>query len=140
MKVTMDKNTGILQGIDMHQKASEEMDTTMKYRTDALGYVVKANRAFLETFGYNESDVYGYNWENHIDKRDLQNIQIRWERARQTKSEFISIHGIIDMDDVIHRCSVRGVPLLTDSGELRGYYVTVLEKTVPTKKDTEEFL
>lgn len=124
VKATCDNTSTTVQDINMTLKASDEIDNMMKFRYDSVGYLISANRAFLDYFGFKETDVRGFNYESTIEKRDLQDVQVTLQRAITTKADFNCTYGIIDSEGVAHKSIVRGIPLL-NKGELHGFYGTV---------------
>lgn len=124
LKVTCDTMAVMLRDVNLSLKVSDEIDNMMKFRTDASGYLLSPNRAYLDYFGFKETDVRGFNWENCIHRKYLQEVQVKWKRATQTKSDFIDTYIIIDSEGKEHRCLVRAIAMMSND-ELHGYYGTI---------------
>lgn len=124
LKVTCEDTAALVRDLSLNQRVAEEIDNMMLFRMDATGYLLSANRAYLDYFGFKETDVRGLNWENTIHRNYLQEVQVKWARAVQTHSEFLDTHIIKDGEGVGKRCTVRAIPITTNE-KLHGFYGTV---------------
>ncbi len=110
--------------LDIRSKISEECDPTLIFKLDDIGGCIYCNQSFYNFFGFNESDIKGFNWESVIAEKDLQEVRKRWDRAIATKSQFLSTHSIIDSEGKAKQCRVIGLPIVLEDS-LKGFYGTV---------------
>ncbi len=110
-----------IRGISMDLRANDELDNLLKFKFDEFGKMKRPNRAFLEHFGFTESDLIGGNYENQISIDYRQNFRNELQRSIQNKSDFRWVGKIIDKEDAEHRCVIHCIPLIEDSGTLWGF-------------------
>lgn len=129
IRILAENTNETVRDLKIHIRLNEEIDTQMLFQLDVEGAWIWANRAFYNHFGFKETDCRAFNYENWIDKKNLQEVQIHIQRAIQTKSDFKQKFGIIDSDGDVHECNVQGVAIL-DGPLLKGFkfVITSLEK------------
>lgn len=102
----------------------EECDPTLIFKMDAVGGCSYCNQSFYKYFGFTEIDIKNFNWENLIKKEELTEVQKRWQRAYETKSQFYSRQTILNSEGKEYVCRVIAMPIVLDE-KLKGFYGTI---------------
>lgn len=110
--------------LETRSKIAEECDPTLIFKMDENGGCIYCNQSFYKYFGFAESDIADFNWENVIKDSELPEVRKRWERAYATKSQFFSIQTISNSEGKEIVCRVIGLPIVLDD-ILKGYYGTI---------------
>lgn len=96
----------------------------MIFRLDDKAGCIFINEAFLKSFGYNERDILGHNWESIIHDEDLEETLNRWARAIKTKSRFYNEQRIWHCNGELQDVRIVGYPIVNDN-KLEGFYGTI---------------
>lgn len=94
------------------------------FRLGKDGSCTFINDAFLKYFGYPESSVLGWEFENIVHDDDVLEMRNKWNMAIERKSKFYDEQRIMDIDGKVHDCVVKGYPICRDK-ELVEFYGTI---------------
>jgi hypothetical protein len=118
------RNGIILSQITTHLQLSDDIDDTMKFKLNEDGGFYWGNRALYSFFGFTETNIKDFNYENYIVESHLEITRFKWKRAFETKSEFFDLQPIRDINKKVWDCEVLGLPVWKE-GKLDGFYGTI---------------
>lgn len=112
--------------LEIRLKIAEEYDPNIIFKMNEHGGCYYANHSFYDYFGFDESDIKDFNWEDRVNQEELPEIRRRWDRAYETKSQFSSVQTIIKANGKEVVCKVTAVPILIgEEGVFKGFHGTM---------------
>lgn len=106
--------------MDINELCSERMC----FRVNNEGACISINDAFLKQFGYIESDITGFSFENTIHEDDLPEARQKWQRAIDKCSRFYDEQRVYDKKGELYSVIVRAYPIVHD-GKLKEFVGTI---------------
>lgn len=101
-----------------HNKALRDItdlcSDKMIFRMNHEGACTFINDSFLKFFGWVESDVLDYAFEDVVHPEDVPDMRLKWQKAISTKKPFKDDQRIRDVNGVYHDCIVRAHPVVLD--------------------------
>jgi PAS domain S-box-containing protein len=118
-----DKVEVLAEGIEYNRQVREITDKcsdTMYFKIYPDGACYFINDAFLRNFGWQESDVLEFGFENLVHPDDRNEMQLKWQKAIDTKTSFKDVQRIRDVHGEYHNCTVTAHPVVI-KGQLKKF-------------------
>lgn len=97
------------------------------------GRMEEISETFLLVFGYAESEVEGFGWENTVHPEDLQRVKAGWERAAKYCEAFVMVHRVQHSNGAYYTCKVEARPV-ADAEKCAKKFIGVFHLIVEKEK------
>lgn len=117
------KMEAVTDGIEYNRQVREINDKcaeAMIFKVAPDGSCYFINNAFLKFFGWQESEVVGFGFEDLVHDEDRPEMRLKWQKAIDTKTNFKDEQRIQDINGVWHTCQVTAYPVVI-AGVLRKF-------------------
>lgn len=112
MKDQMDRLAAMMLEMQIRQRQQTKLEPKyMSFDMMPDGRVADISETFLLVFGYAESEIEGFGWENAVHPDDVQKARDGWARAAKYCERFSMVQRIRHSNGTYYDCKVEGDPI-----------------------------